>query len=429
MGFADNYFRKQNGFSPYFTDLPSEKLRFAVVIPAYCEPDATDSLQALWNCTRPVGHVEVIIVVNSPEDAPQSVVDANLQTWLLVTSWIKEHEDPAMRFLPIDKMKMPVRDAGVGLARKTGMDEALYRFNQIGNPGGVILSFDADSQCDDNYFTAIEDILAKNKTVTGFDVYFEHPVTGNDFQEKTYRGIVDYELHMRCVNQFLRYTGFPYAHHTVGSCFGVRADVYAAQGGMNKRKAGEDFYFLHKIIPLGHFVDITGTRVIPSPRASNRAPFGTGAAITKYLASENEEFLTYSPECFTSLRLLFRQIAEFHKKHLDNVITRINALPEPLKNYLYDLHALEAIDEINTNSGSVSAFIKRFYRWFDALRIVKYLNYASQDYYKQVLVRDAAIAFLEITGIKGISERISALELLEILRGIERDDRIPIIDY
>ncbi|MBN1788978.1 MAG: hypothetical protein JW830_00690 [Bacteroidales bacterium] len=425
MGFADNYLRKQNGFSPYFTDLPSDKLRFAVVIPAYCEPGATDSLQALWNCTRPVGHVEVIVVVNSSEDVPRSVLDANLQTWLDVASWIKEHQDPAMRFLPIDSMKMPVRDAGVGLARKTGMDEALSRFNQIGNPGGFILSFDADSRCDDNYFTAIEDTLEENKTVTGFDVYFEHPITGKEFPEKIYRGIVDYELHMRCVNQFLRYTGFPYAHHTVGSCFGVRADAYAAQGGMNKRKAGEDFYFLHKIIPLGQFMDITGTRVIPSPRASNRAPFGTGAAISKYLALEKEDFLTYSPECFTALRLLFGQIAEFHKKHRDNIVTRINTLPEPLKSYLHDLHAPEAIDEINANSGSVSAFIKRFYRWFDAFRIVKYLNYASQHYYHQVPVREAAIAFLEITGIKGISEKISALELLEILRGIERNLNRP----
>jgi hypothetical protein len=429
MGFADNYFRKQNGFSPYFTDLPSEKLRFAVVIPAYCEPYATDSLQALWNCTRPVGYIEVFIVVNSPEDAPRSVLDANLQTWLDVTSWIKEHEDPAMRFLPIDKMKMPVREAGVGLARKTGMDEALYRFSRTSNPGGFILSFDADSQCDDNYFTAIEDILEKNKTVTGFDVYFEHPVTGNDFPEKIYRGIVDYELHMRCVNQFLRYTGFPYAHHTVGSCFGVRADVYAAQGGKTQRKAGEDFYFLHKIIPLGHFLDIPGTRVIPSPRASDRAPFGTGAAISKYLALEKEEFLTYSPECFTALRLLFGQIAEFHKKHRDNIVTRINALPEPLKNYLCDLQALDAIDEINANSGSVSAFIKRFYRWFDAFRIVKFLNYASQHYYKQVLVKEAVIAYLQITGIKSNLRKVSALELLQKMREIERNYRIPNIDY
>ncbi len=420
MGFADEYFRKQKGFNPCFTDLPSERLRFAVVIPAYCEPDVTAALQSLWGCARPNGHIEVFVVINSPENAPQTILNANLSTWIEVASWIREHDDPTMRFLPIDKMKMPARDAGVGLARKTGMDEALWRFNQINNPGGFILSFDADSQCDTNYFTSIEETLSKDKTVTGFDVYFEHPVTGFEFPEKLYRGIIDYELHLRYVNQFLRYTGFPHAHHTVGSCFGVRADAYAAQGGMNRRKAGEDFYFLHKIIPLGHFIDITGTRVIPSPRASDRAPFGTGAAMSKYLASEKEEFLTYSPECFTSLRMLFLQIAGFNKNRPGDIETIINALPEPLKNYLLDLNAFEAIEEINANSGSISAFVKRFFRWFDAFRIVKYLNYASQHYYKQIPVKDAAIFYLKITRYLSLPETISSYDLLMIFRNQER---------
>ena len=92
-----------------------------------------------------------------------------------------------------------------------------------------------------------------------------------------------YELHLRYLNLFSRFTGFPYAYHTIGSCFGVRAETYASQGGMNKRKAGEDFYFLHKIIPLGEFREINNTCVIPSPRESDRVPFGTGAAIGKYL--------------------------------------------------------------------------------------------------------------------------------------------------
>ena len=47
---------------------------------------------------------------------------------------------------------MPAKDAGVGLARKTGMDEALYRFNMLGKPEGIILSYDADSLCWEKLF-------------------------------------------------------------------------------------------------------------------------------------------------------------------------------------------------------------------------------------------------------------------------------------
>ena len=35
MGFADHYFSKQKGFSPFFTGPPSGQLRFIVVIPAF----------------------------------------------------------------------------------------------------------------------------------------------------------------------------------------------------------------------------------------------------------------------------------------------------------------------------------------------------------------------------------------------------------
>jgi hypothetical protein len=420
MGFADQYLSKQKGISPYFTRLPAERLRFVVVIPAYCEPNLTDALISLWNCTRPKGYAEVIIVVNSSEKAPQSVIDANLTTLHNVAEWIKEHNEPALRFLLIDKTNMPAHDAGVGLARKTGMDEALFRFNQISNPNGFILSFDADSHCDINYFTAIEETTSRNPAVNGFTIYFEHPVSGNEFPEKVYRGIIDYELHLRYLNQFLRYTGFPFAYHTVGSCFGVRADAYAEQGGMNKRKAGEDFYFLHKIIPLGHFIDINCTRVIPSPRSSDRVPFGTGAAVSKYLSSDEESMQTYAPECFLALQSLFQQVQKLYKGKPADIANMIRQLPKPLQGYLHDQDAIEAIGEINANCRTVTTFINRFFRWFDAFRIVKYLNYASHSYFEQIPVREAVVRFLDIAGFKNLPETVNKYDLLMVLREIER---------
>ena len=422
MGFADQYLNKQKGFSSTIFDLPSERFRYAVVIPVYCEPHFISTLESLWNCQRPVGHVEVIMVVNSAEDADCEIIDSNKATIDFVNQWIAGHYDSTMQFFVIQKLNMPARDAGVGLARKTGMDEALYRFNLLNNPNGFILSFDADSQCDANYFTAIEDSINCNPLVNGFDVYFEHPVSGMDFPEKVYRGIIDYELHLRYVNQFLRFTGFPFAYHTVGSCFGVRADVYAGQGGMNKRKAGEDFYFLHKIIPLGHFIDINTTRIIPSPRESNRVPFGTGTAIGKYLSSTAEETLTYSPESFLALRLFLQQVEKFYKIKSSDISDILYQLPVSLKNCLLDMGIIEAITEINANCGSLASFLNRFFRWFDAFRVIKFLNYASRGYFKQVPVREAIIRFLNIACNKNLPEA-SAYELLMLLREIERGKR------
>ncbi len=175
------------------------------------------------------------------------------------------------------------------------------------------------------------------------NVYFEHPVSGTEFPENVYRGIIDYELHLRYINQFLRFAGFPFAYHTIGSCFGVRADIYAAQGGMNKRKAGEDFYFLHKIIPLGHFAELNTTRVIPSPRPSDRVPFGTGVAVGKYLSSNEAGTLTYAPECFLTLRLLLQQVKRLFRANTADIASMMKTLPKPLSDYLQDQHAGKAI--------------------------------------------------------------------------------------
>ena len=424
MGFADQYLDKQKGFSPYFADQPSQQLRYAVVIPAYREPDLTQALQALWDCARPYGHVEVIVVVNSPEHAPLSVKEASHHTLESASAWIREHQDPGFRYLLMDKTDLPDRDAGVGLARKTGMDEALVRFNRISIPGGFILSFDADSRCDSNYFTAIESTIQQDPTLQGFDVYFEHPLEGNDFPEKVYRGITGYELHLRYLNLFMRFTGFPFAHHTVGSCFGVRAETYAAQGGMSKRKAGEDFYFLHKIIPLGHFTDITGTRVIPSPRASDRVPFGTGVSIGKFLSSETEDMMTYSPDCFLLLRSLFKHTGGMYKRSSAQIMRMMDQFPEPLHQYLSEVDALNAINEINANCRSVNSFTHRFYRWFDAFRIVKFLNYASRSRFGQVPVQEAALRFLEVAGYEFQGDISNTLGLLKIFRELERGSMV-----
>ena len=83
----------------------------------------------------------------------------------------------------------------------------------------------------------------------------------------------------------------------------VRADIYAGQGGMNKRQ-GEDFrIFLHKIIPLGQFGEINNTRVIASPRPSARVPFGTGKAVREFL--DNGRIESYPLAAFEDLKVFF----------------------------------------------------------------------------------------------------------------------------
>ncbi len=347
------------------------------------------------------------------------ITQTSLKTADEIREWMKEHSRPEFRFILIEELKMPVRDAGVGLARKTGMDQALYRFNCLNNPGGFILSYDADTLCEANYFTAIESVLDDFPNTRGINIYFEHPVTGTEYPETVYQGIILYEMHLRYLNLMTRFTGFPHARHTVGSCFGVRAESYAREGGMNRKKAGEDFYFLHKIIPLGEFREVNTTCVIPSPRESDRVPFGTGAAMRKYVASDDSTLLTYAPECFYDIKTLFILIPDLFLLSDEETSESLNQFGEPMKGFLDGISAIDSIREIRANSGSRQAFVNRFYRWFDAFRIIKFLNHASASY-PQIPVKDAVVIYLKNTGIPFSAEDPSAIELLTILRKIER---------
>ncbi len=419
MGFTDGYFRKQPAFLPHLDDIPSGQLSYIVVIPAYCENNLIAALESLWKCTRPAGHVEVIIVINAPEDAGDSI-HATCRRYLTdARRWISVHRDPAFRFLLMEALNMPAKHAGVGLARRTGMDEAAFRFDRIGMRNGWILSYDADCQCDSNYFIAIEDHITRYPGARGFNLYFEHPVSGNEFSERVYRGIAEYELHLRYMNQFLRLAGFPYAFHTVGSSFAVKAQDYILQGGMSRRKAGEDFYFLHKIIPLGGFYEINDIRVIPSPRLSDRVPFGTGAAISKFMASGEDHLLTYAPASFLDLQDLFLKVPQFFKSGDQKIGKVIDSLAPPLAEYMRSLDATAAIANVSANCASAASFINRFYRWFDAFRVMQYLNRSNKSYYGYVRVTEAAMRFLMLLG-KEIPADSGPLDLLRIMRSAER---------
>jgi hypothetical protein len=356
--------------------------------------------------------------VNSADNAPPEVIQANKRTIDFALHWIREHNSGNIRFFVIHKPNLPVKDAGVGLARKTGMDEAIYRFNLIDNPHGYILSFDADSHCEPNYFLAVDNAIQSLRVLKGFSLYFEHPLEGGKYSPEIYSAIMQYELHLRYVNQYLRHSGFPYAHHTVGSCFGVRADAYAAQGGMNKRKGGEDFYFLHKIIRLGNYADINTTCIVPSPRISDRVPFGTGPAIQKIIAS-GQEMMTYAPDSFRDLKVFLNTIHEFYKVDDEKILLKCGKLPQSICAFMETNQCISAISEINRNSAGIQSFINRFYRWFDAFRIIKLLNYCALEHYPRVSVENAARELLKDKGIE-FSDDGTVRDLLILFRKIER---------
>lgn len=349
---------------------------------------------ALKRCSLPICDIEVLVIINDSEMDADSTKATNQKVYEQALKWSKKNSTLRMQFRILYQGDLPTKFAGVGLARKIGMDEACYRFEKIKKKRGIIVCFDADSLCQPNYLVAIEDHFRRYTKMAACSIHFEHPLDGADFDPAVYQSIAAYELHLRYFINAQKWAGAPYAYQTIGSSMAVRSDHYQKQGGMNRRKAGEDFYFLHKFIRIGKLNTLTNTTVIPSPRISDRVPFGTGKAVGE-IVQEKTPYQTYNLQTFEDIKVLFEKVAELHDPNSDWTTLPLSAC---LITFLELQDFSEKLTEIRGNTSSLKAFKQRFFLWFDAFKLMKFAHFARDGYYENIAVADAAIALLEKIG-------------------------------
>lgn len=389
----NTYLQQRTLFAPLINNKASINLGIIVVIPAFDEPDLLFSLMSLARCELPLVDVEVIVVINNSEQSSEEVKERNQAVFLQAREWAKTQNRSRFKFQLLYVPDFPAKSAGVGLARKVGMDEACWRFMKIGNPNGIIACFDADSRCAPNYFQALEGHFQAHPKSQACSIYFEHPTNGIDFPDSVYEAIIPYELHLRYYIHAQRMAGFPYAYHTVGSSMAVRCMSYQRQGGMNRRKAGEDFYFIHKFTPLGDFTECLSTKVIPSPRPSHRVPFGTGRAVQEILGDQGVYF-SYNLQSFLDLKVLFQQVDHLFGLTAGDVSGFLLSLPDSIKQFLTEAKFEDKWQEIKRNTASASAFRSRFFRWFNAFMLMKYVHFARDHFYPNIEIGTAAAQLL-----------------------------------
>ena len=418
MGFASTYLEERALFPQKIIEAPDKDTGIIVVIPAYNEPGINKLLDSLANCTEPECGSEVIIVINAPDDAPAESLENNRRTFNNIESWKSENKSCFFRLFAFISEHSSIKGWGVGLARKTGMDEAVRRFNAISRPDGVILNLDADCTVEKNYFLAVSRELLKKSDRTACSIYFEHPLSGIDYPEAIYKYITLYELHLRYYFQGLVYCGFPYVYHTVGSAIAVKALTYIKAGGMNRRRAGEDFYFIQKLVPAGGYFNLNSTVVYPSPRASSRVPFGTGASIGKLDADQSSTLLTYNIHAFKELGTLFKLVDTLFACSVKELAGQYRALPKALRSFIDENDWTKKTAEIKSNTSGLLSFRKRFFEWFNMFKIVKYLNNVHTEYFEKKPVDVAASELLKERGV--MLESSEPLDLLQYFRKLEK---------
>jgi hypothetical protein len=403
MGFASTYIEKRSLFPQLINETPHGNTGIVTVIPSYGEPDILRLLNSLVLAIRPECEVEVIVVVNAPEHAHSESLEQNKKTLADIESWKEREVRCWFRLFALDIKSGAIPGWGVGLARKTGMDEAVRRFSMIDNPDGIILNIDADCTVETNYFVAVYNELGRRKERKACSIYFEHPLSGSEFPESTYQHIASYELHLRYYFQGVAYSGFPYVFHTVGSAMAVRAQEYVSSGGMNRRQAGEDFYLIQKLVPSGGYFSLNSTTVYPSPRPSFRVPFGTGASISRLTEDDNSTLLTYNLYAFDELRSLFCMTDVIYDSRPDELNMLYLSIPEGVKMFVSETEWYEKISEIKSNTSGLQSFRKRFFGWFNMFKIVRYLNFVHQDLFVKKAVEEASNELLMRLGVNILS--------------------------
>ena len=393
MSIAKRYIEKHK-FGNYTIQEPHKGLlHFVVVIPAFREENLLKLQEQLLLIAPKNFLIEVIIVHNFSEQVSPEIKEINKKLFEENLKWCKKNNATNISFYPLKAFDLPKKHAGAGLARKIGMDAAVERFEAVNNPQGIIASLDADCKLHNNYFNNLDGAFANDK-ITGCILNFNHEKESVKNKPGQLQAILEYELHLRYHKHALKETGYPYYHYTLGSCFAVRAETYCKYGGMNRRKAGEDFYFLQKLFPNESFAFIAEPMVYPSSRLSDRVPFGTGPKL-KELTEKKASMMSHPLESFVAIGKIVTLIndPEFYTGQKS-----IEVLPESLINFLKEKNIKQKLAEIIKNVSSQEAFIKRFFNWFDGLMLIQFLNfYCEKGYGEKIPSLDAARHFLNIS--------------------------------
>ncbi len=307
-----NYIRKF-GLPIWKAEMSSEKLfEYVVVIPAIQEstniPHLLSSL--LKNDESIFPKTLFLFVINNLVSSSQEVKEDNQKLLQYLKNIIagnsldqlaSDVRSKSMNIGLVDAasagFEMPEKEGGVGFARKIGMDLALNYFDYTKATAKILVCLDADCLVSENYLTELDKIGRQKYSAGYFD--YEHRLPDDDEEKKA---IITYEIFLRYYVHGLKYASSPYAFDTIGSTMFCDVESYIKIGGMNKKKAAEDFYFMEKLAKITGIIKVSTAKVFPSARRSWRVPFGTGQRINRFFAGTHDENVLHNPKCFEILK-------------------------------------------------------------------------------------------------------------------------------
>lgn len=342
-----------------------------VVIPSLAEGESLFStLASLAANPAPLcRRWQVIVVVNQSADAPADMQEQNRADLARLTASAAAYPF-ALAWIDAASpgRALPQRQAGVGLARKIGMDLALARLDE--GRRQVLACLDADTLVEPGYLHALE-CHFRASPAGGAVLPYRHQAASDLRQQ---RAIDLYELYLRSYLLGLTLAGSPYAHASIGSAMACSADAYVQCGGMNRRPAAEDFHFLNKLAKTVGIGRLSGTTVHPSARASWRAPFGTGQSIARQLAGETGVLRFYPLEPFEILGRWLQLIGQCSDEEAGPLADRARQISPVLAEFLDEVGWPRIWPRLTGQFREVDARRQAFHIWFDGLQTLRLIH-------------------------------------------------------
>ncbi|BCS55691.1 glycosyltransferase family 2 protein [Geobacter sp. SVR] len=410
------YFAKRAVSAPWhITEPPAGIFHGAVVIPSLAElQNLPRTLHSL--AQNPPDLLErflILVVVNQRGDASLEEQADNQTTLTTLPQWRQRYGLTNLCWVDAasPSCELPLKQ-GVGLARKIGLDLALSHLDYRDHDP-LLVCLDADTLVQPDYLEAIVHHFAV-ATAGGACLPFRHQPAATPQGQAA---IDRYELFLRVYVQGLELAGSPYAFHTVGSAMACRASAYAASGGMNRRLAGEDFYFLQQVHKTAGVAPLSGTVVHPSPRSSHRVPFGTGRAVGDMLAKGNEQMLFYRPELFGILEEWLGLARDYADEDGGGITQRAGRVAPHLGSFLEQAGFGAAWDNMKRNAPSRDRLLNAFHGWFDAFRTMRLMHHLTDCGSPRIAPEQAVAPLLARAGHGDPGTVAGQLELLRSVQG------------
>ena len=368
-----------------------------VVVPAICEFENIKNLLSslIKNDLSLLKKSLVIFVINNSINSNQEIKEDNKKSLFLLReiinksgsdNFVFEISNSGIQIGVIDAAskdkEFEDKQAGVGLARKIGLDQGLKVFDYSNSEKKILISLDADCTVEENYLREINKFFnEKNISVTNVD--FKHEFI---HEEEHRQGILSYEIFLRHYVSGLLYARSPYSFHTIGSILVCDHEAYLKAGGMITKKAAEDFYFLQKLAKLYKIHRIKSTKVKASARESWRVPFGTGKSMTDYL-SNRKEILLFDPDEYIILKKWLEIFNSDISLNVSELLNEAKKIHVELFNFLNNNEFSQQWSRILSNSKSEKQLNYQRKNWFDAFKTLKLIHHLRDTSFPMVDIK------------------------------------------